>query len=80
MGCKSQLVDRVIKFNITETSDYCGGAAPNEEVMQTLRTKKPYTGTLYVHASSDRSDDGQVLTITNGEVKQAGFVEGKYHL
>jgi hypothetical protein len=79
-GCKSQLSDRVIKFTVTETSDYCGGAAPNEEVMQSLLTKKPFTGTLYVHSMPERMDEGQALQIQDGTLKQSGFSEGVYFI
>jgi len=79
IGCKSQQVqDRTIKLTVTETSDYCGGAAPNEELMLELLKEKPFTGTIYVHSISDRTDDGQKLVISNGELKQSGFSEGVY--
>jgi hypothetical protein len=78
MGCKSQVVDRVIKLTVTETSDYCGGAAPPAELLEKLMTEKPFTGKLYVHSLPDRGDDGQTLTLSNGELKQAGFSEGIY--
>ncbi|MFT4826823.1 MAG: hypothetical protein ACI96L_000099 [Paracoccaceae bacterium] len=78
MGCKSLVVDRVIKFNITESSDYCGGANPPTELMETLLKEKPFTGKLYVHSTPDRTDDGQTLIINNGSLKQSGFSEGVY--
>ena len=78
MGCKSQVVDRVIKLTVTETSDYCGGAAPPAELLQELSKEKPFTGKLYVHSLPDRGDDGQILIMSNGELKQSGFSEGVY--
>jgi hypothetical protein len=78
MGCKNQVVNRVIKLNVTETSDYCGGASPPTELLQDLKKEKPFTGTLYVHAMPDRTDDGQTLIISNGKLKQSGFSEGEY--
>tara|TARA_B110000090_G_scaffold138656_1_gene152538 strand:- start:1377 stop:1841 length:465 start_codon:yes stop_codon:yes gene_type:complete len=78
MGCKSQVVDRVIKLTVTETSDYCGGAAPPAELLETLLKEKPFTGKLYVHSTPDRTDDGQTLIINNGSLKQSGFAEGVY--
>lgn len=78
MGCKSQVVNRVIKLTVTETSDYCGGAAPPAELLQELSKEKPFKGKLYVHSMPDRADDGQTLTISDGELKQSGFSEGAY--
>jgi hypothetical protein len=78
MGCKSLVVDRVIKLTVTETSDYCGGANPPAELLETLMTEKPFTGKLYVNSTPDRNDDGQTLIINNGSLKQSGFAEGVY--
>ncbi len=69
-----------INFEIQATEDYCGGAAPPEELINELRTPKPYTGKIYVHNTSDRTDEGVSLDVLEGKASASGFVEGTYHL
>ena len=82
LGCKSKNTSQgqALKIEITSTSDYCGGAVPNEEIMAALNEPKPYEGSIYIHTKPDRSDDGQKLEFANGKVNQAGFVEGVYFI
>lgn len=79
-GCKTQLVERGLKFTITSTEDYCGGAYPPEELLAQLKTPKAFNGTLYIHKTSDRSDDGIAIILKEGTANQSGFVEGKYFI
>ena len=38
------------------TSDYCGGANPNDELIEELNTPKPFNGTIYIHKDPERRD------------------------
>lgn len=65
-SCKNntqQLSSESIKFQISSVSDYCGGAAPTDEVMQELQTPKPYEAVLYIHAATDARREGQFLEL-----------------
>jgi len=70
LSCKTQLVERSIKFNITSTSDYCGGANPPEELIADLQNPKPFTGTLYIHKDNGRVDEGVALDFKEGKSTQ----------
>ncbi|MBK7762453.1 MAG: hypothetical protein IPI46_03665 [Bacteroidetes bacterium] len=46
-----------IKGIVTETSDYCGGAMPNEQVLEALKTPQPIAGkTIYIKIGSKNSE------------------------
>ena len=68
----------MIKFEITQTQDYCGGAMPPEEVLEEYRTPKPFAGTLYIHQNAGRTDDGIALKFENGSATTEGLVRGTY--
>ena len=40
ISCKSSQLSRTIKFNITTTSDYCGGAMPDDEVLESINNQR----------------------------------------
>ena len=80
LSCKTQLIERSIKFEITSTEDYCGGAAPPEEMLAELKTPKPYNGIVYIHKDVNRADDGITLNVTEGKSSQVGFIEGEYFI
>lgn len=68
-----------IKFELTETSDYCGGALPPEELLEDYKTPKPFLDTLYIHQSKYRADDGVVVAFVNGNATVQGLVMGEYY-
>lgn len=80
MACKSKKIKNAIQFEITTTQDYCGGAAPPDELIEDLRTPKPYTGSLYIHQNATREDDGIVVEVANGTCSSEGLVEGTYYV
>ena len=77
-SCKSTSLSRSIKFNVTSTSDYCGGAMPNEEIMESLMMPTSFNGTLYIHNNPERSDKGLALKFKNGKASITGLVNGDY--
>jgi hypothetical protein len=77
-SCKSTSLNRTIKFNVTSTSDYCGGAMPNEEIMESLMMPTSFNGTLYIHKNPERIDKGIALKFKNGKASITGLVNGDY--
>lgn len=57
VACKSNKVQTdnqdAIQFNIYFIEEYCGGAEPTEEIMESFRTPKPLNDTLYIHKMQD---------------------------
>ena len=49
------------------TSDYCGGANPNDELIEELNTPKPFNGTIYIHRDPERRDKGIKKRFVNGK-------------
>lgn len=46
-----------LKGQVTETSDYCGGAMPNEEVLNALKTPQPIAAkSIYIKIGSKNSE------------------------
>lgn len=78
-ACKSNKKDKSVKLEIAVTSDYCGGAAPPDEMIEEMRIPKPYTGVLYIHKSRHREDDGIELTFDKGAATAKGLVPGQYY-
>ena len=78
-ACKSTKRHKAVKFEIAITSDYCGGAAPPEEMIEEMRTPKPYTGVLYIHKSQNREDAGIELTFEKGSATANGLVPGQHY-
>ncbi len=78
-ACKSNKKKKAVKFEIAATSDYCGGAAPPEEMIEDMRTPKPYTGVLYIHKDQNREDDGIKLIFDEGAATVRGLVPGQYY-
>lgn len=77
-SCKSNQLSRTIKFNITSTSDYCGGAMPTEEIMESMREPNNFNGTLYFHKDPERNDKGIAQKFKNGKASITGLVNGDY--
>ncbi|MDG1720879.1 MAG: hypothetical protein P8I31_06465 [Bacteroidia bacterium] len=80
VSCKSTSIDRSIKFNLTNTSDYCGGAMPNEDLIDDLNTPKPFNGVIYIHKDPERKDKGIAQKFKNGKASISGLVNGEYLL
>ena len=79
-SCSTKLAKRSIDLKIQYTSDYCGGAAPPEELINNLRKPKPFTGKMFIHQDLQRNDDGIEVTFVEGVAKISGLVEGDYYL
>jgi hypothetical protein len=77
-ACKSAKKGNSVKFEIAVTSDYCGGAAPSDELIKELKTPKPYTGVLYIHNDTQREDDGIKLKFNKGTATVTGLNPGQY--
>lgn len=80
ISCKTASLDRSIKFNLTSTSDYCGGAMPDQSIIDDLNTPKPFNGTLYIHIDPERKDKGIAQEFKNGKASISGLVNGEYLL
>jgi hypothetical protein len=52
-----------IQFDIYYTEQYCGGAAPPDELMEELHTPKPYSDTIYIHEIKDARREAASLKI-----------------
>ena len=52
----------VVKGRITQTSDYCGGAQPTEEILNELRSKQPVEGKIiYIRQVSTSKTANQII-------------------
>jgi hypothetical protein len=52
-----------VKGKLTQTSQYCGGARPTEEVLKEAATPKPYANKVfYVRVGKTNSLNGEVIT------------------
>jgi hypothetical protein len=80
VSCKSTSPNRSIKFNVTSTSDYCGGAMPDEKLIDDLNTPKPFNGIIYIHKDPERKDKGIIQEFKNGKANISGLVNGEYLL
>lgn len=78
LGCKTKKLNSSIKFELTETSDYCGGAVPPEELLEKYRTPKPFGDTLYLHQSKFRADDGVAIAFVDGKAIVKSLNNGEY--
>lgn len=67
-------------MEVSTTSEYCGGAKPNAEILEPLKTPKKYDGTLYVASSTvERSATTEMpLTLVQGVGSLTGLQNGKY--
>ncbi|NNJ54882.1 MAG: hypothetical protein HKP14_02050 [Bacteroidia bacterium] len=79
-ACSNKLANREIKVKLNYTSEYCEGAAPSEEIINSLQKPKPYTGNVFLHKEADRGDDGVELAFLNGTSKIAGLSSGTYYI
>ncbi len=79
-SCTKKVVNRGIQFNFASTESYCGGAAPDEQMIKEMRTPKPMNRSIFVHQSPDRTDDGIELEFSNGSANKAGFTPGFYYV
>ena len=76
-SCGNRNQANVIEFEIYTTSQYCGGAAPSDEVLADLKEPKPSNDTLYIRRNFEDSD-GIPLILKNGKGKLTGLTEGGY--
>ena len=67
VSCKTSQFNRTVKINIMSTSDYCGGANPNDELIEELNTPKPFNGTIYIHKDPERRDKAITKRFVNGK-------------
>jgi len=79
-SCKSVLVDRTIKFDINYTSDYCGGAAPDQELLNSLKVPKPFNGKAYLNSNFERTGTTIELNFIDGKASVSGLTAGNYFL
>ena len=69
---------RTIQFEIYNTSQYCGGAPPDEEMQKDLNTPKPTNDTFYIYDSPDRMGDPVQLVVNKGKGEIPYLNEGEY--
>ncbi|NNJ56687.1 MAG: hypothetical protein HKP14_11160 [Bacteroidia bacterium] len=79
-ACKTNRATKNLTFEITTSQDYCGGAHPTDELVEDMLKPKPYTGTIYIHQSSVREDEGIQLQIEEGKANSSGLSTGTYYL
>lgn len=77
-SCKEQKTVHV-ELHVTETSSYCGGAAPSEEMERAHRTQKPIHRNLYLFTSDSMLIDTLLPT---GEtlLLKGNFPVGSYQI
>ena len=69
-----------VNLKISSTESYCGGANPPDELLEKLRTPKPYTGKIYLNSSAERSNGEIEIDIVDGEFTFLEVKIGAYHL
>jgi hypothetical protein len=68
-----------ILFSANYTEEYCGGAPPSDELIESLMTPKPYSDSIYLHQSAKRDDEGVKFAFNkNGQKDIIGLVNGEY--
>lgn len=77
-SCKEQKTVHV-ELHVTETSSYCGGAAPSREMEEAHRTPKPIRRNLYLYTKDSMLIDtliptGETLLVTGD------FPAGSYQI
>ncbi|MBR9860472.1 hypothetical protein GYB22_06925 [bacterium] len=77
-SCGNRTQVRTIEFEIYNTEQYCGGAAPSDDMMADLQSPKPTNDTLYVYPMPDRNGDGAMLILKDGKGKLTGLSNGAY--
>lgn len=78
-SCGNRKNNKPVNVTLFYTQQYCGGAAPDDEIVEQSKIPKPYTDTLYLHQNPDRLDDGVALVFNaQGKAKLAGVSEGTY--
>lgn len=80
VSCRCVNINRTIELNIDKTEDYCGGAFPEKEIIDELKTPKRYNGKLYVHSKKNRTDDGIELVFKDGKCIIKRFSDGIYYV
>lgn len=78
ISCKSSQLSRTIKFNITTTSDYCGGAMPDDEVLESINNPSPFNGKVFLHVNPERKDKGIEIELKKGKSSITGMVNSDY--
>lgn len=70
-----------IQFKIFYTAEYCGGAAPTEEIMEQLNQPKPYSDSIYIHSmkDADRTEVAVKLLLKKGEGSVMSLPPGDYN-
>ena len=79
-ACSNKLAKSNINLQLHYTSDYCGGAAPSDEMIADLETPKWYNGTLYIHENKERNDHGISVLFEEGQANISGIAEGTYYV
>ena len=74
-----------VHIQVTQTSDYCGGAAPSEEMLSRLKTPTPLKQkTIYIRAGSPTSAEIKTIQVaksdSNGMIHVALKGGRVYHL
>jgi hypothetical protein len=77
-SCKEQKTVHV-ELHLTETSSYCGGAAPSREMEEAHRTPKPIRRNLYLYTMDSLLIDTLVPT-GNTLLLKGEFPTGNYHI
>jgi hypothetical protein len=71
-NCKSKKISENVKLDLifTMSSDYCGGAAPTEEILESITSSKPFiNGTFYLVL---KNDGGTILSETMHKTDEKG--------
>jgi hypothetical protein len=78
-SCGNRKKKKPVNLTLFYTQQYCGGAAPDDEILEQYKIVKPFTDTIYLHQSPDRHDDGVMFILNKlGKVKLEGLSEGSY--
>jgi hypothetical protein len=78
-SCGNRKKKKPINLTLFYTQQYCGGAAPDDEILEQYKMAKPYTDTVYLHQSPDRQDEGVTVRLNKqGKAKLEGVSEGTY--
>lgn len=74
-SCGNRKKKKPITVTMFYNEQYCGGAAPDDEILEQYNIAKPFQDTLYLHEGPDQHDDG-ILLIFNKQGKAKLSVAG----